>query len=260
MQMQPGYLLRLENLSPKKDELAAESDDLRNAIKELQSTLVEMTDMREGEHNDNMETLKTAKDGLKALKEAIATLEAYYKSAQKNDKYHSGELEKVALVQVSPVDIDEENPGVAQGAYKGQQGASKGVIGMLQTIETDFEHTIATTTADEKEMHTDFVEASSLNKVATKKKETKLALDVEDLAETNANLESKYGDLTTAQDLLDGALKELEKLRPICVDSGMAYTDRQKQREEEICALKWAHNLLLPIENRKDSIDGCSRA
>merc|ERR1712167_501421 len=97
----------------------------------------------------------------------ISILEAYYSSASKNDKYHSGELEKVAFVQVSPVDVDAENPGVAKGAYKGQQGSSKGVLGLLQVIQTDFQHTITTTTAEEKQAHADFVEAERVNKVTT---------------------------------------------------------------------------------------------
>lgn len=248
---------QIGELEAKKDALIAESEELNINIKALGETLEEMTQMREDESNDNAETLSTAKGGLQAVTEALSTLEAYYKSAAKNDKYHSGELEKVALAQVSPVDVDEANPGAAKGAYKGQQGASKGVIGLLEVIQTDFKHTITTVTAEEKKAHAEFIENERLNKVTTKKKETKLKLDTEDLEETRRTLESKYADLTTASDLLDGALQELEKLRPTCVDSGMSYADRKQKREDEICALKWSRDLLRPASLQKGSVDGC---
>jgi len=42
------------------------------------------------------------------------------------------------------------------------------------------------------------------------------------------------------QKMLDDALKELEDLKPACVDTGMSYADRVAKREEEIDALKKA--------------------
>jgi len=46
--------------------------------------------------------------------------------------------------------------------------------------------------------------------------------------------------LETQQKLLDDALKAIEDLKPMCIDTGMSYEDRKTKREEEIAALKKA--------------------
>ena len=46
--------------------------------------------------------------------------------------------------------------------------------------------------------------------------------------------------LGTRQKMLDDTLKELEDLKPTCVDTGMSYEERVQKREEEIDALKKA--------------------
>jgi len=65
-------------------------------------------------------------------------------------------------------------------------------------------------------------------------------LDEEDLETTKTNLEQATSDLQTAVDLLDGALEELEELKPTCMDSGMSYAERVAKREEEMKALRKA--------------------
>jgi len=62
-------------------------------------------------------------------------------------------------------------------------------------------------------------------------------LDEQDLATTETSLKTKMDDLQTAVDLLDSALKELEDLKPACIDTGMSYSERVKKREEEMEAL-----------------------
>lgn len=46
--------------------------------------------------------------------------------------------------------------------------------------------------------------------------------------------------MKTASKLLDSALKNIEELKPTCIDTGMSYADRVAKREEEIAALKKA--------------------
>jgi len=60
------------------------------------------------------------------------------------------------------------------------------------------------------------------------------------LKTTRTSLKTKMEDLQTAQKLLDDALKELETLKPTCIDTGMSYKDRVAKREEEMAALKKA--------------------
>jgi len=38
-------------------------------------------------------------------------------------------------------------------------------------------------------------------------------------------------------DLTDAALEELEELKPVCIDTGMSYSERAAKRKEEKAAL-----------------------
>merc|ERR1719421_286678 len=86
----------------------------------------------------------------------------------------------------------------------------------------------------------DFVKFVQATKSSIAGKETKKGLDEQDLKTTKTSLKSKMEDLVTAQKLLDDALKELEELKPTCIDTGMSYSERVKKREEEMKALKKA--------------------
>jgi len=55
--------------------------------------------------------------------------------------------------------------------------------------------------------------------------------------------------LNEATNLKDGALEELAKLKPMCVDGGESYAERKKKRVEEIEALKEAMKILDEWQN-----------
>merc|ERR1719333_1145092 len=172
-----------------------------------------------------MHTLKTAKEGLDAVNNALLLLRSFYKQAAKG-----------AFVQASPVDEDTSGPGFS-GSYKGNQSGSKAVLSLLETIASDFDRTIRTTEAAEEAAHRDFVDFQQATKSSIASKTTKKELDEQDLATTKTSLEQKMNDLVTAQKLLDDALKELEDLKPTCIDTGMSYKERVEKREEEMKAL-----------------------
>ena len=62
-------------------------------------------------------------------------------------------------------------------------------------------------------------------------------------------------DLDKHQKMLDDVLKELEDLKPACVDTGMSYADRVQKRKDEIDALKKSLCELDPekVENDVDA-------
>jgi len=219
----------LAGLEAKKDELEEELESLASSLKELNEQLVEATKLRADEKAENIATLKEAKEGLAALTEAITILKVFYKQSAKA---------KVFL-QASPVDEDTSGPGF-EGAYKGKQAASKGIIGLLEVIKSDFERTLKSTAAAEKKAAADFVEFDRTSKADIGGKETKTTLDEQDLETTKTTIEQKMKDLKTNMDLLDDAVKEIEDLKPACIDTGMSYAERVAKREEEIAALKKA--------------------
>lgn len=225
----------LGSLEAKRDELKAEISQLTEDLDDLEKSLKKATDVRKEDKKNNLQTLKDAESGLEAVTEAIAILSAFYKQSAKAEVF----------VQASPVDEDTQGPGF-EGAYKGKQEASTGIIGMLEVIKSDFDRTIRHTTEAEAKAHADFVEFDRESRSDTSGKETKKKLDKEDLATTLTSIEQKMTDMQTAQDLLDSALKVIEGLKPTCIDTGMSYEDRVAKREEEIKALKKALCILDP--------------
>merc|ERR1719401_1914766 len=215
----------LAKLEAKKDELTTEIDDLNSEIKIEKIGLKESTEDRKTGKDANMHTVGVSKEGLEAVKDALAILKAFYKQAA-----------KASFVQASPVDEDTSGPGF-DSAYKGKQGASKAIIALLETIISDFDRTDRKTEESEYNAQRDFVEYEQTAKSSIAGKMTKEELDSLDLKTCKAMIETKFEDLQTAMDLLDSALKELEKLKPTCIDTGMSYAERVAKREEEIKAL-----------------------
>lgn len=218
----------LAGLEAKKDALEQEIEALTTELGDLRDDLNQTSINRKDEKAANAETLKTAREGLEAVKEAIAILKTFYKQAA-----------KVSFLQASPVAEDTEGPGF-EGSYGGKQEASKGVIGTLEVIKSDFERTISTTTSSEKKAAADFVEFDRTSKSDIGSKETKKTLDEEDLETTKNSIAQGKSDLQTAMDLLDSALKSLEDLAPTCTDLTMPYEERVAKREQEIESLKSA--------------------
>jgi len=218
-------------LETKNDELELEIKELTKALEELDLSAKEAAEQREEQKEENAKALADARGGLEAVTEALGILQTFYKQAAK----------ATALVQTAASPIDEDNPGAGfDGAYKGNQAESKGVIGLLEVIKTDFEHTIEITTETEKTQASDFVKFDRTTKADIGGKSTKKKLDEEDLATTKASLEQKTKDMKSNMDLVDASLMELEELAPTCVDNVQSYEDRVAKREEEIAALKTA--------------------
>merc|ERR1719499_1286819 len=226
----------LRMLEAKQLALEMEIEDLTKSLKELKEALDEATEARKKDKAQNLKDIKTANEGLLAITEAIMILKAFYKSAA-----------KAALVQQQASPVDEDNPGAGfDGSYRGSQQASTGIIGLLEVIKSDYERTIKVTTEDEAEAHATFVKFDRASKADISGKSTKLELDKEDLKTTKTNIKMKMEEMTDNMNLVDQALKSIEELKPMCIDTGMSYKERVAKREEEMKALKKALCILDP--------------
>merc|ERR1719253_202942 len=117
-------------------------------------------------------------------------------------------------------------------------------MGLLEVIHSDFERTIRTTEASEKKAAEEFVVSDRDTRSNIAGKTTKKELDEQDLETTQTKHAAKMKDMKANMNLLDAALAELEELQPVCVDTGMSYTERVQAREEEMEALKKAMCML----------------
>mmetsp|Transcript_35837 Transcript_35837/g.80966 ORF Transcript_35837/g.80966 Transcript_35837/m.80966 type:complete len:537 (+) Transcript_35837:574-2184(+) len=231
----------LGKLEAQQDALEAEIKELKDNIISLKDDLSKATIDRNTSKTNNLATIKEARGGLAAVTEALTILQVFYKQAAKA---------KVFL-QASPVDDDTDGAGF-NGAYRGKQTQSTGIIGMLEVIKTDFDRTVRVTTDDEARDHADFVEFDRVSRTDISGKETKKKLDEEDLQSTKQNIKTSMDDLQANQNLLDAALKAIEDLKPTCIDTGMSYEDRVAKRELEIQKLKEALCILDPEGTEAD--------
>merc|ERR1740138_947428 len=149
--------------------------------------------------------------------------------------------EAAARKKQSPVDADMASAGhggIHMGAYKGKQAAAGGILGMLATIASDFERTIKETTSEEETSRADFAAFSKETKASIKSNEQGLKNAEGDLEIASSDIVQSLSDLRENQVLLDNSVKQLEMLRPACIDTGMTWEQRKEAREREIQALK----------------------
>merc|ERR1712232_1419725 len=140
---------QVATISEKKTEIATlrgEIEQLTGEIAELHKALNEATELRAEEKAANEKTITMSEGGKEAVEPAISILKDFYDGA--------------AFLQngYTPPNSDRDGNTVGDlapktsfdGDYKGKQGASKGIIGMMEVILSDFERTIESVTDEEK--------------------------------------------------------------------------------------------------------------
>merc|ERR1719310_490284 len=188
-----------------KAQLLEDISALQKAIAENKKALNEATQLREKEHSDNEKTLADAEAGKEAVSFALTTLKEFYEGA--------------AFVQTryTPPNADSSGgtfadmaPKGFSGSYSGNQQQSKGIIGMLEVILSDFERTIDTVTSTEEDADADFAELEDEiekdNDAKNKEVDEKNGR-VAEIGDALLTLEDENSD---AQKKLDGALAEQE--------------------------------------------------
>jgi len=233
-----------EVLEAKKADLEAEIAKLNTERSDLQDAHTEAQRIRGAEKAENKQTLETAQEGLKALKSAIDVLQSFYSKASR------ATVLLQAPVTSSPVAADMVGSEYEGGAYKGNQAAAGGIMGMLETIKSDFERTIKQTSDAEYAASSDFAKFDTETKASISSMETGIKNAEADLKMTSGDLVAALNDLKENQLLLDKSLEALEKLRPACVDTSMSWEDKVKAQKAEIEALKNA----LAVFNEEDGL------
>eukprot|EP00397_Hematodinium_sp_SG-2012_P019514 GEMP01020051.1.p1 GENE.GEMP01020051.1~~GEMP01020051.1.p1 ORF type:complete len:665 (+),score=284.09 GEMP01020051.1:80-2074(+) len=223
---------RIEKLMASKDELEADIaslskdiTELAQQVSDLDKAVAEARALRAKEKATNAQTIKEAKEAQDAVARALKVLQEFFAKA--------GIAESFV-----------QQPAIFDSPYQGMQGESKGVIGMLEVIQTDFARLESETDADEnasQREHDAFLDTSAIDKAektaniehktATKKKNEK-------------NLNDTEQDLQGTQKELDKAVKYYDSIKPRCVSANVSYEDRVARRQEEIESLQEALRIL----------------
>jgi hypothetical protein len=233
----------------KRDKLMEEIALLTTEIAELTDSLTKITKQRNDESAENEATVSEAKEGLEAIEEAIDVLSKFYKTAEK--------AAAASFVQRQARGVDDDAPDAGfDEKNKGNQGASTGILGMMDVIKSDFERTISETEKQEKAANREFLEFETTTKVSLgTKKVGKSAKDAE-LTETKSELVEAKDSIMEKQGALDKSIQELIELQPACIDTGMSYQEKVAHREAEIESLKQAL-CILGTEGPVNTEPGC---
>lgn len=188
------------------------------------------------EKKENAQTLEETKAGKEAVEQAMKVLKGFYKG----------------FLQYKPPKSDREGKTVEDrapetsfsGDYKGNQDASKGIIGLLEVILSDFERTIEKVGEEEKDAEKKFDEFKKETEESTDKKEKEKTKKETGIKEATAAITEAQDANEAAEGLHEAALDELDKLQPMCVDDGESHEERAKKRQEEIESLKEALKIL----------------
>merc|ERR1719456_2220151 len=234
------------------EQLTEQIATLGQEIADLQKALNEETEIRNNEKATNEQTIADAQAGEQAVNQALTFLRDFYSGAKQSllqqpqntaEGYERFVAEGAGSDGQTVDDMAPEAGGVS-GNYEGNQDASKSIIGLLQVIESDFQNAIDTTTSDESSAVSAYNQFKSDSESDISSKNTLKGEKTDAKTEAGLDITSGEADLKTHKEELQNALDELEKLKPVCVDTGMSWEERTKRREEEIEALKTALKIL----------------
>jgi uncharacterized protein YoxC len=211
--------------------LSQQVADLPGAISEIDAAVAKATEIREAEKQKNKETIEDAEAAQTAVGQALAVLKDFYKKAGT----------ATAFTQQTPA---EEAPETFDEPYQGMGGASGGVVGMLEVIESDFNKLEAETTAAEEEAAKEFDRLMAESKKDKAVKTADMDYKKKSQTEAESDLSDSESDLKGAQKELDAALVYYEKLKPTCIVQPEPYEERVAKREAEIESLRTALKIL----------------
>merc|ERR1719253_1917986 len=212
---------KIDQANSKIAKLKEEVATLERELAEIAKVQAEADKLRANEKEAWASAKSDFEQGVEGVRMALDVLRDYY---AEND---------AALVQTS------QPTGHAKAT-----GASTGIIGMLEVIESDFSKLLAEGAATEDQAQREYDTLSKDNEVATATKQTEVKYKVKDSKETAARLAGLQDDQGVANKEYSAIMEYWEKLQPMCVAKPEPYAERKKRREAEIAGLKQALEIL----------------
>jgi predicted nucleic acid-binding Zn-ribbon protein len=222
----------IEELESTISTLDSDVGDLSASVKELHEAMEKATADRKAEQEKHETTIAEAKEAQHAVSKAMSVLKDFYAKAGKS----------TALTQISVADIGA--PETFSEPYTGMQGASGGVVGLLEVILDDFHKLERETTVAESQAEAEFKKYMAEAKRDAAVKDRDAEHRTRQRQEAESSLVRRQQEKASTTEELEAAERYYEKLRPSCIDEGVSYEERVSKREEEINSLKEALTLL----------------
>lgn len=222
----------IEKLTAKIDAMTSESKQLKGEIATLQKELGELTssqaemDKLRAEEKALFEanSAETEK-GLNGVKLALKVLNEYYSKA---DKAHSS-----------------------------SDGASSGIIGLLEVCESDFSKALTEMTAAEETSQNQYDAQTKENEITKATKDQDVKYKTKDSAGLDKSVAEYSSDRSGVESELSAVKEYLKQLEGRCIAKAETYGERKARREAEIQGLKEA---LTVLENETAFIQKSTRS
>merc|ERR1712151_1383477 len=203
---------RIDRQNAQSAQLKEEVAALQNALAKLAKSQAEMDRIRQEEHDAFTASKAELDKALTGIKLALKILNEYYAKEGK--------------------------------AHTSAEGASSGIIGLLEVCEADFSKNLAQITTDEDLAASEYQQVSKDNEI----ERTAKTQDVRYKAKESKSLDKFSGELTAdrsgVQAELDAVLEYLSKIHSECDEKAETYANRKAHRESEIAGLKQALQVL----------------
>merc|ERR1719215_2086562 len=134
----------------------------------------------------------------------------------------------------------------AQGdtAHDAATGASSGILGMLEVVESDFSKTIAEMQASELSANSAYEQETKANEIEKATAEQAVHYKTRSIAQLEAATSEARSDREGVQAELSAIMQYKAKLQQMCVAKPETYGERKARREAELAGLKEALSIL----------------
>jgi len=214
------------------------------AAADLTKYMKEETELRGENHDENLATIKDAKDAQQAIADATGVLKTFYKESGMiaKEPYEFVQTEKKGK------DIDlPEQPEQWDASYTGvtdPNAEGSGVLAILGECGSNFATMEADASSQEETDQKAFDEdmtSSSMDKAEKQKSADMKTAKKTALEQKLSGMNTDKGHLTKE---LEAAETYLSDLKPACVSGDSTYSERKAARGDEIEALRKAQTIL----------------
>jgi hypothetical protein len=228
----------LEKQNALLEKLTEEISQLSDEVAEIKRQQAEATSNRAEEKKTNTETINDAKVAQAAVEKATAVLKDFYSSVAASAALLQNQDAaglKQEMNQATAADLD---------PYKGMQGSSTGIFGMLEVILSDFARLETETQQAEDSQQASYDKFMDESNEDAAVKETEIEHKTNNKDKTTESIAELNKNLKLTQEELDKALDYYDKLKAECIDTGLSYEERKRMRQEEIVSLQEALKVL----------------
>merc|ERR1740121_661458 len=208
----------IDKLTAQIDSDTARSQQLKEQVATLQEELAELataqaeaTKIRQEEHAQYEANKPEMEQGLEGVKTALKILREYY---------------------------------AKDAAHDAAEGASSGVISLLEVVESDFSKLLAEMTATETTSQADYDRETRENEILKTTKEQDVVYKTKEHKQLDNNLAEDTAERSSVQTELSAIMDYKAKIQEMCVAKAEPYAETKRRREEEISGLKEALQIL----------------